>query len=80
MLIDEYDKPLADSLNDPDLNQRFHIVLRICYGMLKSVDRCLRFVFITSVTRLSEVSLLSSFNQLRDSSYQLPQMYCDRSP
>jgi hypothetical protein len=66
VLIDEYDKPLTDSLSDPDLNQRFRTVLRAFYGMLKSADKYLRFVFMTGVTRFSEMGLFSGLNQVRD--------------
>jgi hypothetical protein len=66
VLIDEYDKPLTDSLSDPDLNRQFRTVLRAFYGILKSMDEYLRFVFITGVTRFSELTLFSGFNQVRD--------------
>jgi hypothetical protein len=70
VLIDEYDKPLTDTLNNPDLNQRFRTALRALYGMLKSADEYLRFVFMTGVTRFSELSLFSGFNQVRDISME----------
>jgi hypothetical protein len=70
VLIDEYDKPLTDTLDNPDLNQRFRPVLRAFYGMLKSADKYLRFVFMTGVTRFSELSLFSGFNQVRDISME----------
>jgi hypothetical protein len=70
VLIDEYDKPLTDSLTSPDLNQRFRTVLRTFYGMLKSADKYLRFVFMTGVTRFSELSLFSGLNQVRDISME----------
>jgi hypothetical protein len=66
VLIDEYDKPLTDSLSDPDLNQRFRTVLRAFYGILKSADEYLRFVFLTGVTRFSDLTLFSGLNQVRD--------------
>jgi hypothetical protein len=70
VLIDEYDKPLTDTLTDLDLNQRFRTALRAFYGMLKSADRYLRFVFMTGVTRFSELGLFSGFNQVLDISME----------
>jgi hypothetical protein len=66
VLIDEYDKPLTDSLTDIGLNKQFRTVLRAFYGILKSADEHLRFVFMTGVTRFSELSLFSGMNQVRD--------------
>jgi hypothetical protein len=70
VLVDEYDKPLTDTLNDLDLNQRFRLILRAFYGMLKSADKYLRFAFMTGVTRFSELGLFSGFNQVRDISME----------
>jgi hypothetical protein len=66
VLIDEYDKPLTDSLSDPDLNQQFRTVLRAFYGIFKSTDEYLRLVFMTGITRFSELTLFSGLNQVRD--------------
>jgi hypothetical protein len=70
VLVDEYDKPLTDTLTDLDLNQRFRPILRAFYGILKSADQYLRFVFMTGVTRFSQLSLFSSLNQVRDISME----------
>jgi hypothetical protein len=75
ILVDEYDKPLTDSLTNPDLNQQFRTVLRAFYGIFKSTDEYLRFVFMTGVTRFSELSLFSGLNQVRDISME--QGYAD---
>jgi hypothetical protein len=40
VLIDEYNKPLTDTLSDPDLNQRIRIALRGFYGMSKGREKC----------------------------------------
>jgi hypothetical protein len=58
VLIDEYDKPLTDRRNDPDLHQRFRSVLRAFYGVFKSADQYLRFVFMTGITRFYHFFLL----------------------
>jgi hypothetical protein len=70
VLIDEYDKPLTDTLNNLDLNQQLRPVLRAFYGIFKSADEYLRFVFMTGVTRFSQLSLFSGLNQVRDISME----------
>ncbi|NDV58429.1 ATP-binding protein [Bacteroides sp. 519] len=66
VLIDEYDKPLLQTvLNEPLLNE-YRKILESFYGVLKSADRYLRFVFITGVTKFAQVSVFSNLNQLND--------------
>ncbi|MDR1726501.1 MAG: AAA family ATPase, partial [Acidobacteriota bacterium] len=66
VLIDEYDKPLLKNLDDGPIQKSFLDVLKGFYGVLKSADQWLRFVFITGVTKFSHVSIFSDLNQLRD--------------
>ena len=67
VLIDEYDKPLLQALDgDDELLEDYRKTLKAFYGVLKSVDRYLRFVFITGVTKFSQVSVFSDLNQLND--------------
>jgi hypothetical protein len=66
ILIDEYDKPLLESLGDEKLNADLRATLKPFYGVLKSVDAALRFVMLTGVTRFSKVSIFSDLNQLRE--------------
>lgn len=66
VLIDEYDKPLLQSLLDEKLLDEFRRILKAFYGVLKSSDRYLRFVFLTGVTKFSQVSVFSDLNQLQD--------------
>jgi hypothetical protein len=66
VLIDEYDKPLTDTLTDPDLNQRISTALCAFYRILKSADHYLRFLFMTGVTRFSELGRYSGLNQVWD--------------
>ncbi|MDR1022328.1 MAG: ATP-binding protein, partial [Prevotellaceae bacterium] len=66
VLIDEYDKPLVNTLDNEDLNQSIRDVLRGFYGVLKSADANLRFVFLTGVTKFSKVSIFSDLNHLTD--------------
>ena len=66
VLIDEYDKPLSQALLDDSLLDEFRKILKAFYGVLKSADRYLRFVFLTGVTKFAQVSVFSDLNQLND--------------
>lgn len=66
VLVDEYDKPLLQSLENETLMEEFRLALKAFYGVLKSSDRYLRFVFLTGVTKFSQVSVFSDLNQLND--------------
>lgn len=72
VLVDEYDKPLLQTLQDNPLLDEYRKTLKAFYGVLKSSDRYLRFVFLTGVTKFSQVSVFSDLNQLVDIS-MLPQ-------
>lgn len=75
VLIDEYDKPLLQSVLDEELSSAYKQILKAFYGVLKSADRYLRFVFLTGVTKFAQVSVFSDLNQLQDIS--LWQDYAD---
>ena len=66
VLIDEYDKPLLQALLDEPLLEEYRRILKAFYGVLKSADRYLRFVFLTGVTKFAQVSVFSDLNQLND--------------
>ncbi|MDR0663501.1 MAG: AAA family ATPase, partial [Spirochaetaceae bacterium] len=66
VLVDEYDKPLLESMSDEKLNAALRAELKPFYGVLKSADAALRFVMLTGVTRFSKVSIFSDLNQLRE--------------
>ena len=66
-LVDEYDKPLLETMNtDEALNETYRRILKGFYGVFKSCDQYLRFVFLTGVTKFSKVSIFSDLNNLRD--------------
>ena len=65
VLIDEYDKPLLDVLMEPQENENRKI-LKDFYGTFKVADEHLRFVLLTGVTKFSQVSVFSGFNQPED--------------
>lgn len=61
MFIDEYDKPLFEILDNKELNEQTRKVLKSFYGVLKAADVYIRFVFLTGVTKFSNVSVFSDF-------------------
>ncbi len=68
VLIDEYDKPLIDFLDDSqreqfETNRRF---LKSFYGMLKPADMHLELVLLTGVSQFSKVSIFSDLNNIQD--------------
>ena len=66
VLVDEYDKPLLQTLGNDALLEDYRQTLKAFYGVLKSSDRYLRFVFLTGVTKFAQVSVFSDLNQLSD--------------
>ena len=72
VLIDEYDKPLLQAVLDENLLDEYRKILKAFYGVLKSADRYLRFVFLTGVTKFAQVSVFSDLNQLNDISMKSP--------
>ena len=71
ILIDEYDSQLAANINDPELYEKFRIQLRNLYGVMKD-DPSIRFLGITGVTRLKDVSIFSAGSDINDLSYYKP--------
>ena len=72
ILVDEYDKPLLQTIGNPDLQSEFRSTLKAFYGNLKSCDEFIRFAFLTGVTKFGKVSVFSDLNHLTDISL-LPQ-------
>ena len=66
VLVDEYDKPLLESMDNPALEDRNRATLKGFYSVLKGADEHIRFAFLTGVTKFSKVSIFSDLNQLRD--------------
>jgi hypothetical protein len=66
LLIDEYDKPLIDYIDQPDQAERNRDVLKTFFSVIKDADPYLRFFLITGVSKFSKVSLFSDLNHLRD--------------
>lgn len=66
LIIDEYDKPILDHLDNPSLAEEMRQILKDFYIFIKGLDEYLRFVFITGVSRFSKTSIFSGLNQLVD--------------
>ena len=66
ILIDEYDKPILDNIETPDIAQEMREELKNLYSVLKSADADIKFVMLTGVSKFSKVSLFSGLNNLRD--------------
>jgi hypothetical protein len=66
ILIDEYDKPILDNIEKKEEVERIREVLKGFYTTLKGLDRYIRFVLVTGVSKFSKVSLFSGLNQLED--------------
>ncbi|MBQ9275301.1 MAG: AAA family ATPase [Succinivibrio sp.] len=66
LLIDEYDAPIAHTLDKPRLNEQITEILRAFFNVLKDFTGRCRFTFITGVTRIAHVSLFSEFNNLKE--------------
>ncbi len=66
VLVDEYDKPLLDLLDNPQQAEANRQCLHGVYGILKGCADQLRFVFVTGISMYSKVSLFSGMNNLED--------------
>ena len=66
VLIDEYDKPILDALEVPEIARANRAFLRGLYAVIKDSDAHVRFTFITGVSKFSKVSLFSGLNNLKD--------------
>ncbi|MDE0105858.1 MAG: AAA family ATPase [Bryobacterales bacterium] len=66
VLVDEYDKPILDVLENPDLAIANRDYLRGFYGAIKACARHVRFVFVTGVSMFSRASLFSGLKNLED--------------
>ena len=66
VLVDEYDKPILDALDAPEVARANRDFLRSVYAVVKDSDAHIRFSFITGVSKFSKVSLFSGLNNLTD--------------
>ena len=66
ILVDEYDKPILDALEVPEIARANRDVLRGLYATIKDCDAHFRFTFLTGVSKFSKVRLFSGLNNLTD--------------
>lgn len=66
MLIDEYDAPLLDVVHEDEHLVELRQVMRNFYSPLKDADPYLRFVFLTGITKFSQVSIFSELNNINN--------------
>ncbi|MBF5059410.1 AAA family ATPase [Candidatus Neptunochlamydia vexilliferae] len=66
ILIDEYDKPIIDHLENLEYAKKNRDILKSFFGTLKALDKELRFIFVTGISKFSQVSLFSALNNLND--------------
>ncbi|MDE5662826.1 MAG: ATP-binding protein [Muribaculaceae bacterium] len=69
VIIDEYDKPILDVIHLEDSRNLHMADLREFYSVLKKSDACLKFVFITGITKFGQLSVFSGLNNLADISF-----------
>ena len=66
ILIDEYDKPILQTLQAPELQAEHRAQLKAFYSVLKTQDRYIKFAFLTGVTKFGKISVFSDLNNLMD--------------
>lgn len=66
LLIDEYDKPLIDYLDDIPQAKAHQKILKTFYSVIKDADPYIRLLFITGISRFAKVSIFSELNNLDD--------------
>ncbi|MGM9985221.1 MAG: ATP-binding protein [Fibrobacter intestinalis] len=65
VLVDEYDAPLLDSMENPELQQTLKEEMRKLFSPLKDLGGILRFVFLTGISKFSQLSIFSELNNLK---------------
>ena len=66
ILVDEYDKPLLQSIGNKEVQTELRNTLKPFYGVLKTMDECIKFALLTGVTKFGKVSVFSDLNNLMD--------------
>lgn len=66
VLVDEYDSPIINNLEDITIAEKNRKLLKSFFGTLKGLDDHLKFTFITGISKFSQVSLFSGLNNLKD--------------
>ena len=71
ILVDEYDAPMLDSIDNPELQDYFRQRVRSLFSPLKSQSHNLRFVFMTGISKFSQMSVFSELNNLYQITYDV---------
>ncbi len=71
ILIDEYDKPLVETIDNRELQEKYRRGLKAFYSVLKAQDQYIRFAFLVGVSKFGKVSVFSDLNNLEDISLAL---------
>ncbi len=66
VLVDEYDAPMLDSINKPELQDQIREHIRNLFSPLKGEAEHLRFVFLTGISKFSQLSVFSELNNLQN--------------
>ncbi|MDR3223407.1 MAG: AAA family ATPase [Methanobrevibacter sp.] len=66
VLIDEYDAPIIDNINNTILADENRKILQNFYNVLKNTEKHIKFVFVTGITKFTKTSIFSKFNNLTD--------------
>ena len=64
VLIDEYDAPLLDVMHEDEMLPKLRNIMRNFYSPLKDCEPYLRFVFLTGITKFSQLSIFSELNNI----------------
>ncbi|SEN01344.1 PD-(D/E)XK nuclease superfamily protein [bacterium A37T11] len=66
VLVDEYDKPILDAIHDLKNADEIRAILQTFYGVLKASSSVLKFLMVSGITKVSQTSIFSGFNNLND--------------
>ncbi|BBE31915.1 ATPase AAA [Tepiditoga spiralis] len=66
ILVDEYEKPILDNINNKEKAERYREILRNFYVSIKSNDEYIKFVFMTGITKFTKTGVFSALNNLND--------------
>ena len=72
ILVDEYDKPMLQAIGNEALQREYRNMLKPFYGVLKTLDGCIKFALLTGVTKFGKISVFSDLNNLNDISMYEP--------
>ena len=70
VLVDEYDAPLLDVAHENERLDDLRYIMRNFYSPLKDCEPCLRFVFLTGITKFSQLSIFSELNNIKNISME----------